>query len=196
MATHPEGIVVDIVGIEESNRGRSCERHAVCGDHLNLDYILRLRKVQIVNDEGREETAVAAFWVSDGIDSCRVGYLPRHFIKNADKFDGKLAQITEFLAESDSPSCRRLSHRNRGVCRDAIISGGPYDFCVEQNYSPTLKILNSALHSSSECLLAAHAADDIIGKVGKESDNKKKTIDYRRKRCKTQCKVAPRKINQ
>jgi hypothetical protein len=171
MATHPEGIVVNIVSIEESNRGHSCERHPVCGDHLNLDCIVRLRKVQIVTDDGREETGVTAFWVSDGINNCRVGYLPRHFIKNADKFDGKLAQITEFLAKSDSPSCRRLSHRNRGVCRAAIITGGWSNFC--ENYSPTAKVLNSALHSSSECLLAAHAADDIVGKVGKENDKKK-----------------------
>jgi hypothetical protein len=51
---HPEGIVVDIVSIEESNRGRSCECHPVCVDHLNLDCIVRLRKVQIVTDDGRE----------------------------------------------------------------------------------------------------------------------------------------------
>ena len=28
MARHPTGITVDIVGIEASNRGRSCEEHA------------------------------------------------------------------------------------------------------------------------------------------------------------------------
>jgi hypothetical protein len=99
---------------------------------------------------------VAAFWILDGVDSCRVSYLPRHFIKNADKFDGKLAQITKILAESDSPSCRRLSHRNRGVCCAAIITGKRSDFC--ENYSPTAKVLNLALYSSSECLEHVHAA--------------------------------------
>jgi hypothetical protein len=125
MATHPQGVVVDIVGIEEGSRGCSCEHHAICGNNLILDCVVRLRKVQIVADDGHEETAVAAYWVSDGVDLCRVGFLPQQFIKHANKFDGKLAQITEFLAMSDSPSCRRLSCRYRGMCRAAIITGGP-----------------------------------------------------------------------
>jgi hypothetical protein len=114
MVTHPQG-----------SRGRSCEHHAICGNNLILDCVVRLRKVQIVADDGHEETAVAAYWVSDGVDLCRVGFLPQQFIKHANKFDGKLAQITEFLAMSDSPSCRRLSCRYRGMCRAAIITGGP-----------------------------------------------------------------------
>ena len=35
---------------------------------------MRLRKVQVVVD-GREETAVAAVWVTDGMERCRVGFL-------------------------------------------------------------------------------------------------------------------------
>jgi hypothetical protein len=123
MTTHPQGIVIDIVGVEESNCGRSCERHEVCGDHLWLDNVVRLRQVQVVRENGREEKAVAAYKVTKGIDSCRVGFLPRQCLRHANKFDGKLAQITEFLSESDSPHCRSLSHRNRGVVRAVIITG-------------------------------------------------------------------------
>jgi hypothetical protein len=36
---------------------------------LKPDVVVRLRKVQIM-DEGREETAIAAVWVTDGIDRC------------------------------------------------------------------------------------------------------------------------------
>ena len=43
------------------------------------------------------ETAIAAHWVSDGIDKCRVGFLGREFVKDAEKYDGKLVQVTEFL---------------------------------------------------------------------------------------------------
>jgi hypothetical protein len=68
MATHPLGVVVDTVDIEEPSHGRSCEHHAVCGNNLILDCVVRLRKVQIVADDGREETAVAAYWVSDAVD--------------------------------------------------------------------------------------------------------------------------------
>ena len=77
MSYHPSGIQVDIVGIEQGNRGRSCEEHNVCGKVLDLDVVVRLRSVQIINgllvlscshlrlttvvsDEGEEETAIAA----------------------------------------------------------------------------------------------------------------------------------------
>ena len=83
MATHPSGISVEIVGIEASSNGRSCEEHDVCGSILAEDVVVRLRKVQIVNAKGIEETAIAANWVSDGIDRCRVGFLQRHLIKHS-----------------------------------------------------------------------------------------------------------------
>lgn len=169
MPTHPQGIVVDIVGIEESSRGRSCEQHAVCGNNLILDCVVCLRKVQIVNDLGHEEKAVAAYWVSDGVDLCRVGFLPRQFIKHAAKFDGKLAQITEFLAESDSPSCRRLSHRNRGMCRAAVITGGQ-EF---GEFSPTIKKIQRNLHSASLALSPASMADDVVQLDGEKRDKNK-----------------------
>jgi hypothetical protein len=139
-----------------------------------LDTVVRLRQVQILTENGREEMAVAAYKVTEGVDSCRVGFLPRFCLKHADKFDGKLAQVTEFLAESDSPHCRRLSHRYRGVVRAVIITGGPSDFCL--SYSPTLERLTSAVHSASQGLLSANAAEAIIGIDGKEHDKKKKSL--------------------
>jgi hypothetical protein len=30
--------------------------------------------------DGREETAIAAIWVTDGIDHCHVGFLKHHMI--------------------------------------------------------------------------------------------------------------------
>lgn len=46
---HPAGANVKVVGIEESNRGRSCEQHQCCGKVVVLDTLLRLRKVQTLN---------------------------------------------------------------------------------------------------------------------------------------------------
>ena len=43
-ATHPPGIVVKIVGIEKGDRGRSCEEHDVCGEVVEEDTLLRLRR--------------------------------------------------------------------------------------------------------------------------------------------------------
>ena len=48
---HPNEPLVEIVGIEESGSGRSCEEHAICGEALALDSIVRFRKLQILNGE-------------------------------------------------------------------------------------------------------------------------------------------------
>ena len=74
VATHPPGVVVEIVGTLMGDRGRSCDEHAVCGSVLEEDMIVRLRKVQVLVD-GCEETAIACIWVTDGVDRCRVGFL-------------------------------------------------------------------------------------------------------------------------
>jgi hypothetical protein len=174
MATHPEDIVVDIVGIEEPSRGCSCKLHEVCGINLILDCVVCLRsKVQIIIDDGREETAVAAYWVTVGVDLCRVGLLPQHFIKQADKFDGKLAQITEFLETSDSPSDRRLSYRNQGMCRAAIITGG-LEF---GKFLPNIKKLNRRAHAALyqlDVLSSVPMADEIVALDESEHDKKKR----------------------
>ena len=99
---HPSGIVVEIVGTEMSCQGRSCEEHENCGEVLKEDVVVRLRKIQLMV-EGKEETAIAAIWVTDGIDRCRVGFVPRHMVRHAARYDGALAQVARrhpvFLAE-------------------------------------------------------------------------------------------------
>ena len=77
---HPCGVLVEIVGINMHDRGRSCEEHDVCGSVLAEDSVVRFRKTQVVID-GKEEAAIAVYWVSDGIDRCRVGFLPKHQVK-------------------------------------------------------------------------------------------------------------------
>ena len=46
---HPAGVAVEVFGIENGNRGRSCEDHDVCGSVLCLDSVVRIRLIQIVN---------------------------------------------------------------------------------------------------------------------------------------------------
>ena len=65
--SHPSGVIVDVFGLKENSRGRSCANHAVCGSVVELDTVLRFRAVQIM-ENNKEETAIAAYWVTDGID--------------------------------------------------------------------------------------------------------------------------------
>ena len=98
MAHHPDEPLVEIVGIEQSGRGCSCEEHDVCGEALaTIDSVVRFRTIQILNDKGTEETAISVFWITDGIDRCLVGFLPRHLVKHSARYEGRAAQIVEFL---------------------------------------------------------------------------------------------------
>jgi hypothetical protein len=128
MVFHPPGIVVEIVGAEAGDRGRTCKEHTVnCSEVLEEDMVVRLRKVQVVVD-GREEAAIAADWVTDGIDCWRVGFLKHHMVHHAARFDGALAQVTRVFS-SDPGSCDSaehwMYHHNRGCCLATIISSLP-----------------------------------------------------------------------
>jgi hypothetical protein len=116
--------------------------------------------------------AFTVYWVSDCVDLCQVGFLPWQFIKQADKFDGKLMQITEFLAESDSPSCHCLSHHNHCMCHAAIITSGP----ESGKFLPAIKKLNREVHVASynlDLLSLVPMADDIVGSLEGSLHSKK-----------------------
>lgn len=120
--SHPSGEIVEIVGTNSPAHGRCCDMHDICGTVIKEDVVVRLRKMQVLV-EGKEETTIAVYWVTDGIDMCRVGFLPRHMVKHADRYDGVLAQVTSvYSSEDDSPSKRRKFHHNKGCCVAAIIS--------------------------------------------------------------------------
>ena len=64
--------------------------------------------MQILNNLGREDTTIAAYHLSDGIDQCCVGFLQRQFVAQAKTFDGVLPQVTEvYSVGSDSPIKRK-----------------------------------------------------------------------------------------
>ncbi len=116
---------MEIVGTEAGDRGRMCEEHTInCGKVLEEDVVVHVRKVQVVVD-GKEETAIAALWVTDGINHCCVGFLKRHMVRHAAHFDGALVQVAHVFS-SDPGSCdsaeHRMYHHNWGCCHATIIS--------------------------------------------------------------------------
>jgi hypothetical protein len=125
--THLPGIFVEIVGTEMSCQGHSCKMHEMCGKVVMEDIVVHLRRIQLMV-EGKEEMAIAAIWVTDGIDRCHVGFLPCHMVKHAARYDGALAQVTR-LFSGDLETCdsaeRCLFFKNKGFCLAAIISTLP-----------------------------------------------------------------------
>ena len=130
-ATHLLGIVVEIVGIEKGDRGRLCEEHDVCGEVVEEDTLLHLRREQILVDE-KEETVIACYWVTNGVDCCRVGFLKRHMVKHAWCFDGALVQVTKVLS-ADSHRCdsaeRKMFHHYHGCAFGTIV----LSICEDRN---------------------------------------------------------------
>ena len=120
--TIPYRFAIEIVGIARGDRGRSCEEHDVCGAVLQEDSVVRIRHVQITGEEmGTEESALAVYWISDGIDRCHVGFLPRHLIKQWREYDGRIAQVVDLYEGSDSPTKKRKNTRNCGCCEAVLI---------------------------------------------------------------------------
>jgi hypothetical protein len=98
MVFHPPSIVVEIVGTEANDQGRSCKEHPFnCSKVLEPDVVVRLWKVQVMVEE-REETTIAAVWVNDRMDCCRIGFLPCHMVKHAARYNGLLVQVTCVLS--------------------------------------------------------------------------------------------------
>lgn len=112
--------LVEIVGLTDGSRGRSCESHNVCGSTIDLDSLVRFR-IESIDVDGKEERAICVYSVSDGIDRCRVGFLPRHYKKYAKKYNGRLAQVVELLWLSEESYLRSKSHRNRGMCKASLL---------------------------------------------------------------------------
>jgi len=131
-STHPSGVVIDVVGTSRGNHGCSCEEHPdCCGAALfAADVVVRVRKEQILvkdyllgKGRMREETALTVNWVSDGIDRCRVSFLPKAYVPHAKLWDGALCQVV-FVGAADDPSSivRRKFHHCCGYARVPVIS--------------------------------------------------------------------------
>jgi hypothetical protein len=62
-----------------SCQGHLCEEHEICGNVLKEVMVVRLCKLQLMVEE-KEETAITAIWVTDGVGCCCVGFVPCHMI--------------------------------------------------------------------------------------------------------------------
>jgi hypothetical protein len=130
-ATHPSSLVLDILGIAVGDRGRRCEDHMVCcSELLEEDFVVRLRMERILvpnflagKGKKQEETAITVNCVTDGVDRCRVGFLPRANALDREIYDGVLCQVTEVFSKSD-PSraiCEKW-YKNKRFARATVIS--------------------------------------------------------------------------
>jgi hypothetical protein len=120
------GSDVEIVGTGESQRGRSCGEHNVCGTALvRVGGYVCFGKARFAWRDGTEEDVVEVFHVKEGRKTCKVGYLAKHLAFRADRYDGLCARITEVYSGDrtvcDNTAKRLKFHRNIGCCVAVII---------------------------------------------------------------------------
>ena len=114
--------MVEIVGTSAANNGRSCKEHNVCGSVLALDQVVCFRKVQVLLD-GKEESSIAVYWVTEGVDRCRIGFLRKFAVKHWQHYEGRLGQIVDIYNEDDESRQKRFKvKKNHGCVVAALIS--------------------------------------------------------------------------
>ena len=118
----------EIHGLFEDSNGRSCCSHECCGEHLRRDDIVRFvaTRVPLENTQGASEDAVAAIRISDGTETCRVGFLPRRLTKwKNDRCIDKFAQIIELYDDMEEAVYKRKSKRCIGVASFRLLDDIP-----------------------------------------------------------------------
>jgi hypothetical protein len=96
-------------------------RH-LCGC-FSVFFVSCASPLEFFSYNSEEQSAIAVYLVSDAIDRCRVGFLPRHLLKHWKRYDRVLAQITDVHSkDSASPTNRREFYHKKGCCVAAIIS--------------------------------------------------------------------------
>ena len=118
----------EIFGVLESTNGRSCSCHQCCGEHLRRDDVIRLvpTTVPVEGAPGQAEDAVVAIRISDGTETCRVGFLPRRLAKHKrERYLNKFAQIIDLYEDMEEAVYKRKSKRNNGVASFRLLDDIP-----------------------------------------------------------------------
>jgi hypothetical protein len=112
------GNVVDIVGITQNNRGRSCDQHYCCGMQIGVHSKVKFVKERLAyRNRGEEEDVMAIYCVGDGVVGCKVGFLPQHLTtRGAGDYDGLYVRVVEVYSEMSRNATKRQKH----YCNDEV----------------------------------------------------------------------------
>ena len=92
----------EVFGVLESTNGRSCSCHQCFSEHLKRDDVIRLvsTTVPVEGAPDQAEDAVVAVLISDGTETCLVGFLPRRLAKHKrERYLNMFAQIIELYED-------------------------------------------------------------------------------------------------
>ena len=114
MSSVNKKIKIELVGLEESNRGCQCANHNICKNIITPGMLLRLQSIVINNDNGEDEDTIDIYAFYEGIQTCLVGFLRRFATKKKDFYDGKVVKVKTMNSLSSNKKVRERSHAMRG----------------------------------------------------------------------------------
>ena len=130
------GELVHIVGTNIGDRGHSCCLHTMvpCGTSLRVDDWVKFCLVQL-DDEGLHEDAIDVRRIVQGVETCRVGFLPRTYVPHFERYINKFAQVREvWSAEEESKTKRYMFHHNHGCCIAGMMGPTKVDGVNDTSY--------------------------------------------------------------
>ncbi|KAJ3217253.1 hypothetical protein HDU67_008275 [Dinochytrium kinnereticum] len=68
----------------------------------------------------KDEIAVKAVSIENGMETCTVGFLPKFLLGYRDLYVNKFAQVVELYEDDGNRSKREYGYRNGGVARCAV----------------------------------------------------------------------------
>ena len=90
------GSQVEVVGTTESQCGRSCRDHNCCGAALlRVGSHVCFRKTRFAWRNGKEEDVLEVYFLEEGLQKCKVGYLAKHLAFRANRYNKLCAHIVE-----------------------------------------------------------------------------------------------------
>jgi hypothetical protein len=67
------------------------------------------------------ESVIRAYKIEVGMETCKVGFLPKQYLRLRDEFDNRTAQVTSDLRISKNSQERRRSHTKGGLVEATMI---------------------------------------------------------------------------
>ncbi len=112
-------------GEKQRNSTGKLHKEVPCGSQLRVGKFVCFRKNRFAWRNGNDEDVLDVFVVKNGIQGCKVGYLPKHLAAWADRYDGLCDCIVEIYsgdrATCDNVAKRQKFHRNIGCCLAVIL---------------------------------------------------------------------------
>jgi FtsP/CotA-like multicopper oxidase with cupredoxin domain len=117
----------EIVGLHLNSGGRTCTMHSHCGMHVQVGDILRLVLIVVTIRPGQPpEDAIKLVKITDGTETCTVGYVPRSFAR-LERIKGRVGEVCVVLEVYDTSNKYKKLHskKNFGVASCMFINDVP-----------------------------------------------------------------------